>query len=96
MGKDALVENLARIVRCLRQHGAVGGTQLAHAGFKASTAVPWRNQGSPVVFIADGGWRPIYLHHKRFPPESIQAKALTSEGIARITHTFAVQAYLQE
>jgi 2,4-dienoyl-CoA reductase-like NADH-dependent reductase (Old Yellow Enzyme family) len=53
--KDAHVENLARIVRFLRQHGAVAGTQLAHAGFKASTAVPWRNQGTPVVSIADGG-----------------------------------------
>jgi 2,4-dienoyl-CoA reductase-like NADH-dependent reductase (Old Yellow Enzyme family) len=53
--KDTHVENLARIVRFLRQHGAVAGTQLAHAGFKASTAVPRRNQGTPVVSIADGG-----------------------------------------
>src|ERR1700689_2527389 len=29
--KDAHIENLARIVRFLRQHGAVAGTQLAHA-----------------------------------------------------------------
>src|ERR1039458_4453374 len=38
--KDAHVENLARVVRFLRQHSAVAGTQLAHAGFKASTGAP--------------------------------------------------------
>src|SRR5213594_4017513 len=38
---DAHVEALARIARCIRQHGAVAGIQLAHAGRKASTARPW-------------------------------------------------------
>ena len=87
--KDAHVENLGRIVRFLRQHGAVAGTQLAHAGFKASTGAPWRNQGAPVP-IADGGWRPIYSSTaKGFTPESIQPEALTPGGIARIAHAFA-------
>jgi 2,4-dienoyl-CoA reductase-like NADH-dependent reductase (Old Yellow Enzyme family) len=87
--KDAHVENLARIVRFLRQHGAVAGTQLAHAGFKASTGVPWRNHGAPVP-IAEGGWRPIYSSTaKGFTPESIQPEALTPEDIARIAHAFA-------
>src|ERR1700678_1891009 len=88
--KDAHVENLARIVRFLRQHGAVAGAQLAHAGFKASTAVPWHNQGTTVVAVADGGWRPIYSSTgKGFAPESIQPEALTPEGIAGIAHAFA-------
>jgi len=87
--KDAHVENLARVVRFLRQHSAVAGTQLAHAGFKASTGAPWRNHGDPVP-IADGGWRPIYSSTaKGFTPESIQPEALTLEGIARIAHAFA-------
>src|SRR5450631_2199318 len=69
--KDAHVENLGRIVRFLRQHGAVAGTQLAHAGFKASTG------GAPVP-IAEGGWRPIYSSTaKGFTPESTQPEALT-------------------
>jgi 2,4-dienoyl-CoA reductase-like NADH-dependent reductase (Old Yellow Enzyme family) len=81
--KDAHVENLGRIVRFLRQHGAVAGTQLAHAGFKASTGVPWRNHGAPVP-IAEGGWRPIYSSTaKGFTPQSIQPEPLTPEGIAR-------------
>ncbi|MGA9808539.1 MAG: hypothetical protein WBQ56_12725 [Candidatus Sulfotelmatobacter sp.] len=87
--KDEHVENLGRIVRFLRQHGAVAGTQLAHAGFKASTGVPWRNHGAPVS-IAEGGWRPIYSSTaKGFTPESIQPEALTPEGIACIAHAFA-------
>src|ERR1700694_4449345 len=57
--KNEHVENLARIVHFIRQHGAVAGTQLAHAGFKASTDVPWRNHGHSVS-VAEGGWRPVY------------------------------------
>ncbi len=87
--KDAHIENLARVVRFLRQHGAVAGIQLAHAGFKASTSVPWRNPGEPVP-VDQGGWRPIYSSTSQgFTPESIQPEALTVEGIARITRAFA-------
>src|SRR5918912_37967 len=39
--KDAHVEPLARCARFIKQQGAVPGIQLAHAGRKASTAVPW-------------------------------------------------------
>ncbi len=35
---DAHVEQLARIARFCNQHGAAWGTQLAHAGRKASTS----------------------------------------------------------
>jgi 2,4-dienoyl-CoA reductase-like NADH-dependent reductase (Old Yellow Enzyme family) len=87
--KDAHIENLGRIVRFVRQHGSVAGTQLAHAGFKASTAVPWLNPGKPVP-IAEGGWRPVYSSTtKGFTPESIQPEALTAEGIAAVVHAFA-------
>ena len=87
--KNEHIENLARVVRFLRQHGAVAGIQLAHAGFKASTDVPWRHTGEPVP-IDQGGWRPIYSSTaKGFTPESIQPEALTIEGIARITQAFA-------
>jgi 2,4-dienoyl-CoA reductase-like NADH-dependent reductase (Old Yellow Enzyme family) len=86
--KDAHVENLSRIVRFLRQQGAVPGTQLAHAGFKASTSVPWLGQGKPVP-VSEGGWRPTYSSTtKGFTPESIQPEALTAEGISRVTQAF--------
>jgi 2,4-dienoyl-CoA reductase-like NADH-dependent reductase (Old Yellow Enzyme family) len=87
--KDAHVESLARVVHFLRHHGAVAGTQLAHAGFKASTAVPWLSPGQSAP-VADGGWRPIYSSTaKGFTPESIQPEALTAEDITRIVAAFA-------
>src|SRR5437588_7908659 len=43
--KDDHVAGLARIVDFLHAHGAMAGTQLAHAGRKASTAPPWEGGG---------------------------------------------------
>jgi 2,4-dienoyl-CoA reductase-like NADH-dependent reductase (Old Yellow Enzyme family) len=87
--KDEHIENLARIVRFIRQQGGIAGTQLAHAGFKASTPVPWLNQPGPVS-TNDGGWRPIFSSTTRgFTPDSLQPEALTPEGIATIAQSFA-------
>lgn len=51
---DMHVEPLARIVHFLHQHKAIAGIQLAHAGRKASTDVPWRG-GEPLT-PEQGGW----------------------------------------
>ena len=40
--KDEQIAPLARIVEFLKANGAAAGIQLAHAGRKASTPVPWR------------------------------------------------------
>jgi 2,4-dienoyl-CoA reductase-like NADH-dependent reductase (Old Yellow Enzyme family) len=44
--KDEHVHSLTRITAFLRGQGAVPGIQLAHAGRKASTHVPWEKGGS--------------------------------------------------
>lgn len=54
---DAQVEPLARIVRFLDSQDCVAGIQLAHAGRKASTNLPWLGGGS--LDAAAGGWRPV-------------------------------------
>ncbi len=54
---DAQVEPLARLTRFLRQHGAVPGIQLAHAGRKAGAARPW--EGGAHLTDAAGGWTPV-------------------------------------
>jgi 2,4-dienoyl-CoA reductase-like NADH-dependent reductase (Old Yellow Enzyme family) len=54
---DEHIEPLARIARFLKQNGSVPGIQLAHAGRKASTDVPWR--GTRPISLADGGWQPV-------------------------------------
>jgi 2,4-dienoyl-CoA reductase-like NADH-dependent reductase (Old Yellow Enzyme family) len=87
--KDEHIENLARIVRFIRQQGAVAGTQIAHAGFKASTPAPWLDQRG-FVAVEDGGWYPIYSSTtKGFTPDSLQPEALTAEGIGKIARAFA-------
>ncbi len=56
--KDEHVEMLARIFRFIEQQGAVPGIQLAHAGRKASTTLPWK--GGLPIDSASGGWSPIF------------------------------------
>ncbi len=43
-----------RISTFIRDHGAVAGIQLAHAGRKASTKIPWEGDGE--VPVENGGW----------------------------------------
>src|SRR5215217_7549585 len=55
--QDAHVEGLARCVRFIHSQKTLAGTQLAHAGRKASTARPWDGGGR--VGPEQGGWEPI-------------------------------------
>jgi 2,4-dienoyl-CoA reductase-like NADH-dependent reductase (Old Yellow Enzyme family) len=55
--RDEHVPMLREIVQFIHEHGAVAGIQLAHAGFKASTAPPW--DGGEPVSPQDGGWERI-------------------------------------
>jgi len=51
---DQHLEPIARINRFLKQHGAVPGIQIAHAGRKASAARPW--DGGAHLADHAGGW----------------------------------------
>jgi 2,4-dienoyl-CoA reductase-like NADH-dependent reductase (Old Yellow Enzyme family) len=53
---DTQAEAWAPIARFIAEQGAVPGMQLAHAGRKASTDVPWR--GGKGISVEQGGWRP--------------------------------------
>ncbi|MBL7700103.1 MAG: NADPH dehydrogenase NamA [Chitinophagaceae bacterium] len=52
--KDEHIEFLTRIVNFIHRHDSIAGTQLAHAGRKASVDTPWR--GGKVLSDEDGGW----------------------------------------
>ncbi len=54
---DAQAADYQRINAFIRQQGAVPGVQLAHAGRKASTRVPWTGSGS--VPADEGGWATV-------------------------------------
>src|SRR5262249_41248492 len=49
------VEPLARIARFAHSQGAIAGIQLAHAGRKASSDLPW-NGGARLRTSEEGGW----------------------------------------
>ena len=85
---DAHVEGLARCVRLIEQNGAVAGTQLAHAGRKASTAPPW--EGGHALSPEEGGWRPIRAPSAiPFGSRSPVPEALDEDGIRAVVRAFA-------
>jgi len=55
----------ARIVTFIHSQGALAGVQLAHAGRKASTHVPWEGDGS--VEADAGGWETVAPSAIAFP-----------------------------
>ncbi|MBQ0985710.1 NADH:flavin oxidoreductase/NADH oxidase [Streptomyces sp. F63] len=54
---DRQTEAFRRLTGLLKDQGTVPGIQLAHAGRKASTALPWKG-GAPLT-AGEGGWRPL-------------------------------------
>jgi 2,4-dienoyl-CoA reductase-like NADH-dependent reductase (Old Yellow Enzyme family) len=85
--RDEHVEMLARITRFVSEQGAVPGTQLAHAGRKASTDAPWRG-GKPLA-VGEGGWRPVHAPSAiPFAAQSPVPEALDDAGIRRVVDAF--------
>jgi 2,4-dienoyl-CoA reductase-like NADH-dependent reductase (Old Yellow Enzyme family) len=85
---DEHIEPLARVVRFIKSQNAYAGTQLAHAGRKASTAEPWK--GNFGVDEKDGGWRPTYAPSAiPFNDAYPHPTALDKAGIHRIVKAFA-------
>ena len=87
---DEHVDPLARVTRAIRDHGAVAGIQLAHAGRKASSARPW--DGGHQLAFEHGGWQtvgpsPVPFHDKDRAPSELNAV-----GIAGIVTAFAAAA----
>ena len=80
---DATEAALVPVLSAIRAHSRVPVTmQLAHAGRKASTRVPW--EGGLQVPVADGGWRthaPSALPQR--PGEELPVP-LDAAGLARI------------
>ena len=88
---DAHVEPLVRVNRFIREYGAVPGLQLAHAGRKASAAVPWA--GSAHLAEDAGGWAtlaPSALAFGDYLPKI--PRAMTLEDIARVRGDFVAAA----
>ncbi len=76
------------IMASVRKHSKIAVTiQLAHAGRKASSHVPWK--GGELIPPAEGGWvtdAPSALEHKQGEAKPV---ALDAVGLARIRTAFA-------
>ena len=84
---DAQGEAWGKITRFLKQHGAVPGIQLAHAGRKASTSRPWEPGAG--VSDADGGWEPVGPSALAFAEDYRLPHALSVSEIKEIVTAFA-------
>ena len=79
---------LARITRFIKQHGAVPGIQLAHAGRKASAARPW--EGNASLPDDAGGWPTIGPSARAFGGVLPKVpRAMTETDIFRVQQEFA-------
>ena len=89
---DAHIPMLKRITDFIHAHGAVAGTQLAHAGRKASTWRPWDVQKGEVS-VAEGGWTDVLAPSAiAFSKEYPQPHELSTEGIHRLVDAFRAAA----
>jgi 2,4-dienoyl-CoA reductase-like NADH-dependent reductase (Old Yellow Enzyme family) len=89
--KDEHIPALQRITTFLHQHGAYAGTQLAHAGRKASMSVPWETVRT--IPASEGGWQPVAPSAIRFDEAYPIPTALDRPGMDKIVADFTAAAY---
>ncbi len=80
--KDEQTAAWRRIARFVAEQGAVPAIQLAHAGWKASTAAPWK--GGKAVPLEQGGWQSVGVGEVPFADGYPTPRQLTASGIDRI------------
>jgi 2,4-dienoyl-CoA reductase-like NADH-dependent reductase (Old Yellow Enzyme family) len=92
--KDEHIPGLKKIVEFINAAGAVAGIQLAHAGRKASHAIPW--EGGTQLSIESGGWDTVAPSAIPFVEQEIAPRALDKAGIEKVIGDFkmaAIRAY---
>ncbi|HET6308507.1 MAG TPA: NADH:flavin oxidoreductase/NADH oxidase, partial [Rhodopila sp.] len=82
--------HLARLASIITQCGSVPGIQIAHAGRKASSQVPW--EGGKPIAVQDGGWVPVAPSALPAVPGATVPHALSVNEIADIIGQFAATA----
>jgi 2,4-dienoyl-CoA reductase-like NADH-dependent reductase (Old Yellow Enzyme family) len=85
------IEPLAHIAKFVKEHGAVAGIQIAHAGRKASADLPWN--GGAHLSAAQGGWETIAPSALPFGGDLPKIpRAMTEADIARVQNDFVATA----
>ncbi|HEX4049166.1 MAG TPA: NADH:flavin oxidoreductase/NADH oxidase, partial [Elusimicrobiota bacterium] len=78
------------VARFIRAQGSAPAIQLAHAGRKASTAVPWEGGGP----LKDGSWTPVGASPVPFDAGYATPRELAVEELAALAGRFAASAKL--
>ena len=84
------VEKLQSITAFIHKQGAVAGIQLAHAGRKASCAMP--SEGSKQLKEEEGGWTTVSSSAIAFNPEDDAPQELDENGIMKVVADFKTAA----
>jgi 2,4-dienoyl-CoA reductase-like NADH-dependent reductase (Old Yellow Enzyme family) len=80
------IHGLNRIVNFIHLNGAISGIQLAHAGRKASCAVPWK--GGKQLDEKHGGWQTVAPGQIPFLVGDRAPLSLNKEGIRKVVSDF--------
>jgi 2,4-dienoyl-CoA reductase-like NADH-dependent reductase (Old Yellow Enzyme family) len=89
---EAHAEAFRPIAAFIKSQGAAAGVQLAHAGRKASTDVPWRG-GKPLA-AGEGGWETLAPSAVPFAEGQPSPREMTDEDIASVVAQFREAAAL--
>jgi len=88
---DATEHALAGVLQAVRSHSSMPiAIQLAHAGRKASTRVPW--EGGKSIASSAGGWRTYAPSPVPFAEHDETPIALDATGLRRVRDAFAAAA----
>jgi len=87
---DDHIDNFKRITGFIHDHGAVAGIQLAHAGRKASCAIPW--EGGKQLDEEHGGWQTVAPSAIAFHQGERLPMELDNEGIINVISAFKAAA----
>jgi 2,4-dienoyl-CoA reductase-like NADH-dependent reductase (Old Yellow Enzyme family) len=80
-------EAFKRITAFIKAQSALPGIQLAHAGRKASTDLPWR--GGASLGLDKGGWQPLAPSPVPFDHDSPMPREMSAAEIAEVVAQFA-------
>ena len=84
---DAQMEAYKPIARFIKEQGSVPGIQIAHAGRKASTSVPW--EGNRGLGENEGGWPVVAPSALPFNEDYPKPRALSETEIEAVIRSFA-------
>lgn len=87
---DAQVEAFRPITSFIEAHGSVPGIQIAHAGRKASTDLPWR--GGQPLGESEGGWLPMAPSPVAFDEDHPVPREMTESDMDRVVTEFEAAA----